>query len=63
MTMAVSETAPLEIVAWRMDRLIEAGYPVLTAMRLAEDLSVDLHRACELLEQGATLAQALRILL
>ncbi len=25
---------PLSVIAWRMDRLIEAGYPALSAMRL-----------------------------
>ncbi len=53
---------PLGVIAWRMDRLIDAGYPVLTAMRLAEKPDVDLHQACDLLKRGASVSEALRIL-
>ncbi len=53
---------PLGVIAWRMDRLIDAGYPVLTAMRLAEKPHVDLHQACDLLKRGASVSEALRIL-
>ncbi len=53
---------PLGVIAWRMDQLIEAGYPVLSAMRLAEKPDVDLHQACDLLKRGASVSEALRIL-
>ena len=51
------------VVLWRQEALERAGYPTLAAMHLAEDTSVDLHRACELLERGCTVETALEILL
>lgn len=53
----------LDVVSWRFDRLTAAGYPVDIAVMLAERGDVDLHDACELLERGSTIHQALRILL
>ena len=52
----------LSIVTWRFDELERAGYPVDIAVMLAERGNVDLHVACELLEHGATVHQALQIL-
>jgi hypothetical protein len=52
----------LDIVSWRFDCLEDAGYPTDIAVMLAERGDVDLHRACELVAQGATIHQALRIL-
>ena len=52
---------PLDVLAWRMDQLTEAGYPVLAAIRLAH-MPVDLHQACDLLKRGASVSEALRIL-
>lgn len=52
------------VILWRQEELERAGYPTLAAMQLAErTTTVDLHRACELLERGATVDQALEILL
>ena len=51
-----------DVVAFRFDRLVAAGDPVLAALGLAENLEVDWHLACELLERGATVELALRIL-
>lgn len=50
------------VFAWRFDRLLEAGYPDDVAVLLAENQSVDLHTACDLLRRGATIHEALRIL-
>ena len=50
------------VVCWRYDCLCEAGYPSDIATLLSERRDVDLHAACELLERGATLDEALRIL-
>jgi hypothetical protein len=47
---------------WRYDTLVAAGWPEGHAIILAVDRGVDLHRACELLEQGCDLAQAWDIL-
>ena len=55
--------APLDVVAWRYGRLVDVGYPSDIAVVLAERVDVDLHGACELLERGATIHEALRILL
>lgn len=52
-----------ETVAWRMTRLLDAGYPVDIAQTLADRTDIDLHTACRLLEDGATVIQAERILL
>jgi len=53
----------LDIVSWRFDQLEDAGWPTDLAVMLAERGDVDLHQACELLERGATLHQALSILI
>jgi hypothetical protein len=50
-------------VVWRFDCLLRSGYPTEMAVRLAEDATVDLHDAVELLTRGATPEDALRILL
>lgn len=52
----------LDIVSWRFDCLEDAGYPTDIAVMLAERGDVDLHAACELLGDGATIHQALSIL-
>ena len=51
------------VILWRQEALERAGYPTLAAMRLAEETTIDLHLACELLHRGATVEQALEILL
>lgn len=53
----------LEVYCWRMEQLLRAGYDRLLADALAEDTSVDLHRACELLTGGCDTLTASRILL
>ena len=58
----VPSVRDLSIVLWRYERLEDAGYPTDIAVMLAERGGVDLHVACELLERGATLHEALRIL-
>ena len=58
-----SETHELpKVLAWRYDELRRAGYPVENAVRVAES-EADLHVACELLKHGATVMEAMRILL
>ena len=53
---------PWRVLLWRQEELERAGYPVHIAMDLAERGSVDLHVACKLLKNGATLNEAVRIL-
>jgi hypothetical protein len=55
-----SERAKVE--SWRLHVLIEAGYPLPFAERLAGS-SVDLHTAVELLERGCRAETAAEILL
>jgi len=52
----------IDVLNWRYERLEDAGYPTDIAVMLAERQSVDLHLACSLLERGATLHEAIRIL-
>lgn len=51
------------VYAWRFNELVRAGYPLRTAKILAEHPRVDLHEARELVRRGATVRQAVRILL
>ena len=55
-----SERAKVE--SWRLHVLMEAGYPISLAERLAGS-EADLHRAVELLEQGCSPETAAEILL
>lgn len=51
-----------EIVCWRRQRLVESGFPLPLAARVADDLHYDLHALIELVERGCPPALALRIL-
>lgn len=55
-----SERAKVE--SWRLHVLMEAGYPLSLAERLAGS-EADLHRAVELIEQGCSPETAAEILL
>jgi len=50
------------VASWRLHQLIEAGYPVHLAERLAQS-DADLHRAIELLRSGCEAKVAAEILL
>ena len=50
-----------KVASWRLHQLIEAGYPVHLAERLAHS-NVDLHRAVELLRRGCDARVAAEIL-
>ena len=61
----VNEFDPTErekVASWRLHVLMEAGYPIPLAERLA-DSSADLHRAVELVRQGCSFDTAAEILL
>lgn len=47
------DTETHRIVSWRLKTLIDAGYPVLIAERLACSNLVDLHQAVELVHPPA----------
>jgi hypothetical protein len=51
-----------KVESWRLHVLMEAGYPLHLAERLAGS-EADLHRAVELVEQGCTHETAAEILL
>lgn len=51
-----------KVASWRLHQLMEAGYPVHLAERLAQS-NVDLHRAVALLRQGCDARVAAEILL
>jgi hypothetical protein len=50
-----------EVEAWRLHVLLQAGYPLKVAERLARS-TADLHKAVDMLEQGCTAHVAARIL-
>jgi hypothetical protein len=58
----VSDGETAKVTGWRLHVLIEAGYPLSLAERLAAS-EADLHRACELLERGCAAETAAEILL
>jgi hypothetical protein len=51
-----------KVQGWRLHVLVEAGYPIDLAERIA-DSDADLHEAVELVEQGCTPQIATQILL
>jgi hypothetical protein len=51
-----------KVESWRLHILIEAGYPLTLAERLAVS-EADLHHACEMLGRGSTPETAAEILL
>jgi hypothetical protein len=50
-----------EVEAWRLHVLLQAGYPLRVAERVAKS-EADLHQAVELLDQGCSAHMAARIL-
>jgi hypothetical protein len=50
-----------EVVRWRRERLVDSGFPVPGAARLAEDARYDLHALIGLLEHGCPHHLAARI--
>jgi hypothetical protein len=51
-TEAATERAASDVVRWRRARLVEAGFPLPRAARLARDPRYDLHALIELVEGG-----------
>ena len=52
----------LDVLNWRFEALERAGYPVDVSIALSAMPEVDLHTACDLLRDGATVSEAVRIL-
>jgi hypothetical protein len=53
--------AASQVEAWRLHVLLQAGYPLRDAERLAKS-TAGLHRAVQILEEGCTPQTAARIL-
>jgi hypothetical protein len=51
-----------EVVRWRRDRLVNAGFALTTAAPIARDWRYDLHALIELVENGCEPVLAVRIL-
>lgn len=51
-----------EVVSWRRDQLVHAGFDLPVAARLARDPRFDLHALIELVERGCSPELAVRIL-
>ena len=56
------ESEQAKVESWRLHVLMEAGYPLSLAERIAAS-EVDLHRAVELLTRGCSPTTAAEILL
>lgn len=61
MTTATTTTTD-EVVRWRREQLVESGFPLPLAARLARDPRYDLHALIELAERGCDPELAVRIL-
>ena len=51
-----------EVVSWRRDQLVHAGFELPLAAELARDPRYDLHALLELVERGCSPELAVRIL-
>jgi hypothetical protein len=50
-----------QVVEWRAERLLAAGFPLDLAYRLAADHEVDVHALLDLVDRGCPPALAVRI--
>jgi hypothetical protein len=55
-------TRAAAIVSWRRRQLLDSGFPLPLARRVANDPAYDLHALIELVERGCAPALAVRIL-
>jgi hypothetical protein len=62
-TLETSDNERARVESWRLHVLMEAGYPLPLAERIAGNETVDLHRAVELVASGCTPETAAEILL
>jgi hypothetical protein len=51
------------VLRWRFDELVRAGYEADSALLVASHVEVDLHLAVDLARKGCPIGTALRILL
>jgi hypothetical protein len=57
-----SERERVDVVRWRREQLVESGFSLPTAARLARNARYDLHALIELVERGCPPTLAARIL-
>jgi hypothetical protein len=57
-----AERAARDIVRWRREQLVQAGFPLPLAVRIGKDGRYDLHALVELVERGCEPELAARIL-
>lgn len=61
-TKATSDRANHDLVCWRREQLVDSGFPLPRAARVAKDPRYDLHALIELVERGCSPELAVRIL-
>jgi hypothetical protein len=61
-TKTTGERQVPEVVRWRREQLVEAGFSIALAARVASDAEYDLHAVIELVERGCPAELAARIL-
>jgi hypothetical protein len=61
-TNAIQERSAGRVVVWRRAQLVQSGFPLPLATRLARDARFDLHALIELVEAGCAPELAVRIL-
>jgi hypothetical protein len=61
-TKTTSVRALDEVVRWRCEQLVESGFVLALAARVAKDTHYDLHALIELVERGCQPELAVRIL-
>jgi hypothetical protein len=61
-TKTANERARHGVVRWRRRQLVDSGFPLPLAARLAKDQRYDLHALIELAERGCDSELAVRIL-
>jgi hypothetical protein len=60
-TTTASEWGSDEVVRWRREQLVDSGFPLTAAARLAKDQRYDMHALIELVERGCPPQLAARI--
>jgi hypothetical protein len=59
---ALDPAEAVEVLRWRLGRLVAAGYGLEDALQVATNLEIDLHAATDLVARGCPPKTALRIL-
>ena len=62
-TIETTDSERSRVESWRLHVLMEAGFPLPLAERIAGNENIDLHRAVELVASGCTPETAAEILL